>query len=289
MIAIKKYTRRSDEELQLEALKYENRKDFEKYSFNYYQCAYRKGMEFLNRICSHMSPLRHEIWTNEDLCIEALKYTKRSEFKAKNDSAYQISRRKGKIFLDSICSHMDLPLNRPYTDEELALEAKKYSSISEFQKKGKGASKAAYNRGREFFDSICSHMPSITNTSSSEKELLGEIRKIFLDAKKHRITKLKIENLPFIRWFELDIYVPSLNRGIEFDGIWSHSFDGLKRGRPHWSDEGLLNYHEIKDAVFSSKGIEILHISELDWNLNKESCIQKCLDFLRGENVEQAA
>ena len=50
-----------------------------------------------------------------------------------------------------------------------------------------------------------------------------------------------------------------------------------------------MNYHTIKDRAFLSKGIQILHIEEKDWNSDKEACIEKCLEFLRGENVKQVA
>lgn len=285
----KKYIRLTNEGLRLEALKYKSRIDFEKNSHNAYQAAYRRGMDFLNSICLHMPHIRHGIWTDKELHQEALKYKSRGEFKNFSGVAYTVSRRRSKLFLDKICSHMRPSLVEAWSDEELIIEAKKYLSLTEFQKNGKGAYKASLDRGREFLDKICSHMPSITNTSSSEKELLRNIQEFFPQAKKYRMTKLKIEKTPFIHWFELDIYIPELRKGIEFDGIWSHSFKGLKRGRPHWPDEALANYHEIKDSVFLNKNIQILHIKEEEWKNNQQECIDRCLVFLRGENVEQAA
>lgn len=92
--------------------------------------------------------------------------------------------------------------------------------------------------------------------------------------------KVKIEGKPHIKRFEIDIFVPELNKGIEFDGIYWHSIAGLKRSRKHWPLEDLENYHQIKDTYFLGKGIKILHIKEQDWLKNKEECVKKCFQFL---------
>jgi len=71
-------------------------------------------------------------------------------------------------------------------------------------------------------------------------------------------------------------------RGIEFDGTYYHSFEFMRKTthKKSWPDEDIHNYHEIKDAWFASKGIQILHIKEEDWKLDKDQCIKKCLQFL---------
>ena len=97
---------------------------------------------------------------------------------------------------------------------------------------------------------------------------------------KWNFEKVKIKIKPHIQRFEIDIYVPELNKGIEFDGTYHHSFDGLRRSRKHWPVKDVKNYHKIKDSWFLSTGIEILHIKEKDWMENKEKCIKKCFDFL---------
>lgn len=55
-----------------------------------------------------------------------------------------------------------------------------------------------------------------------------------------------------------------------------------------WSDEDIRNYHQLKDDWFASKGIEILHIKEEDWNLNKESCIKTFIEFISESNKQIA-
>lgn len=68
--------------------------------------------------------------------------------------------------------------------------------------------------------------------------------------------------------------------GIEFDGKYWHSAKGLKRSRKHWPEEDIINYHEIKDNYFLSQGIQILHIKEEDWHINRSLCISQIEQFL---------
>jgi hypothetical protein len=269
----------TDEELALEALKYTSRGDFVKYSRNAYAVAHRRGL--LNKICSHMIYVKTQ-WTNEMLRLEALKYTSKTAFANGSRSAYFTAINRG--ILDKICLHMKEILHY-WTEKELHLEALKYNSRGNFQKYSRIAYGIAWKRGSKFLDKICSHMRKSCGVSAEEKELLSEILKFYSDAKKLRKTEIEIENRHYIKGFDADIFVPSLMKAIEFDGTYHHSYAGPKRGRPWWPEEALREYHEIKDNYFLSIGISILHIKEKDWNLDKEACIQKCLSFLRGDNV----
>lgn len=58
--------------------------------------------------------------------------------------------------------------------------------------------------------------------------------------------------------FELDIYIPSLNKAIEFDGFYWHSFpDAIKRDK-------------YKNRLCTKKGIQLLRIPEMDWKNSQE-------------------
>ena len=57
---------------------------------------------------------------------------------------------------------------------------------------------------------------------------------------------------------EIDIYLPSLNLGFEFNGLYWHS--------ELYKDK---NYHLDKTNHFKKKGIRIIHIWEDDWDLKK--------------------
>jgi hypothetical protein len=167
-----------------------------------------------------------------------------------------------------------------WTDERLKEEALKHRSKSEFENRCSGAYWAASKRG--ILERICSHMVIRGGTSLAEMDLLKEIKAVYPKAQKIKDTKVTILNKPHIRGLDIDIYVPELRKGIEFDGTFWHSPKGLRRGisRKDWPQEDIDNYHPLKDSWFQSKGIQLLHIKEEDWNLDKEACIQRCLEFL---------
>lgn len=122
---------------------------------------------------------------------------------------------------------------------------------------------------------------SNTGTSKLEEELFNIIKSLFPSAKKLRKRKIKIENRPYIYGFDIDIFIPELNLGIEFDGKYHHSVEYLRESKPHWPEEAILNYHKIKDDYFlNNHGIRILHIKEMSWRDNRQDCIDECLKFL---------
>jgi hypothetical protein len=58
---------------------------------------------------------------------------------------------------------------------------------------------------------------------------------------------------------EIDIYLPELNIGFEFNGLYWHSEEFRER-----------NYHLNKTNYFKEKGIRIIHIWEDDWQFKKD-------------------
>lgn len=132
-------------------------------------------------------------------------------------------------------------------------------------------------RKREHPCTIC-HPQSLP-----EKELLKAIKEIYTNAKTLRARKIKIDGKPLITGFDIDIFIPEINRGIEFDGTRFHSFEFMRKDsqKALWSDDDVRNYHDIKDTYFASIGIQVLHIKEADWDIDKKSCIDKCLEFLK--------
>lgn len=264
----------TDEDLKQEASKYEHRGDFQKHSYNAWQTARKRGL--MDQICSHMAYLSRPKYSLEELKTIALQYNKRVEFEKGNLGAYASAHRQGVI--DEVCKHMSEPRNIPWTDREIHTEARKYKTRTNFQHKSKGAYKAA-NR-KEMLDDVCKHMSHPLNISSNEQLLFDAIRKHYPKAQKLRDRKAKFEDKTYIKGFDIDIYIPERRKGIEFDGRYWHSVDGLKRSRKDWPEEDLINYHQIKDDYFKSKGIEILHITEKEWLENKEECLKRCFEFL---------
>jgi len=98
--------------------------------------------------------MKKKLWNKKTSREEALKYTKRTDFKEKSQGAYRHALRNG--FLNEICDHM--PKFYPdYTYEECEQENNKYKTKTEFKKNSQPMHDYAYKKGwlREFpaFDS----------------------------------------------------------------------------------------------------------------------------------------
>lgn len=261
------------EKLQEEASKYESRTKFAAGSNAAYQRANRMGI--LDKVCQHMKKLHCEPHTKASLLTEVSKYATIFEFVKRNKSAYNAALRLG--ILDEICKNLDKMYWR-WTDQELQKEAFKYSTRKEFQKGSHSAYVTAINR--DILQKLCVHMKKAGDISRAQKELFDFIKVKFPHIKQLKLRKINVIGKPHIKGFDLDIYVPEINKGIEFDGKYWHSTEGLRRSRPTWPAEDIENYHKIKDNFFASKNILVLHIAEIDWLRDKEFCMQKCLKFL---------
>lgn len=64
--------------------------------------------------------------------------------------------------------------------------------------------------------------------------------------------------------YEIDIYIPEFNLGIEFNGTYWHS--NLKVNK---------NYHYEKSLFFENLGIRLIHIFEYEWNNERQNPILK--------------
>lgn len=256
--------------------KYDNREDFRKQDFNAYRAAVKQNL--LGLICTDMDQLKNPkgFWTQNRLRAEALNYKTKSEFEKKCPVGFQLAHRMGLI--NEICSHMEILWEKKWDMESVAKEASKFPTRSILLKNSSGAYAAAVRL--EILDQICSHMKIIGGSSIAEQSLFDIIKHNYPKTQKLRDRKVKIQNKPHIQGFDIDIYVPELRKGIEFDGDYWHSVPGLLRSREHWPQEDLEQYAKIKDEYFKSKDMELLHISENEWLRNKEECINKCLEFL---------
>lgn len=130
----------------------------------------------------------------------------------------------------------------------------------------------------------CPNCSFLGGYSRMEKDLFDIIKSYYPSTKKTKIRNIKIKGKPHIKGFDIDIFIPELNMGIEFDGSYYHSINGLKRSYPKWPLQDIKKYHTIKDKYFKSFGIEILHISEKEWIKDKDKCVLRCLNFLRKSN-----
>ena len=89
----------------------------------------------------------------------------------------------------------------------------------------------------------------------------------FIKSLKHDVLTSK-RNI--IKPYELDIYIPSLSKAIEFNGTyWHYSKKYFKPGK-----------HSYKSNLCREKGIKLLHIREDLWLKNQEKMKQVIIKFL---------
>lgn len=272
------------EEMDEEAKKHLTKMAFRKANQSMYDVAYKRGV--LPIICSHMPENvslvlgKDRKWSLKVLKERANKHNKKIDFYKKDPKAYAAAYVKG--WLDEICADMEESY-RNWTKEEVAKAFLLCSSKGEVQKRFSRAYAIARENGLEYMAVVSSHMKNRGGSSIAEKEIFAMIKGDFKDAIKIKDRDVNIKDKPYIKAFEIDVYVPSLKRGIEYDGTRFHSFEFMRKDRHKrfWSDEDIVNYHKIKDEWFwTSKGITLLHIKEEAWDTDKEACIKLIKDFL---------
>jgi hypothetical protein len=82
-----------------------------------------------------------------------------------------------------------------------------------------------------------------------------------------RMLKSSITN----RMLELDIFIPSINIAIEFDGLYWHSNE-------HQLND---NYHLMKTELCEKQGIQLIHIFEDEWCNKKEIVKSRLFNILK--------
>jgi len=101
--------------------------------------------------------------------------------------------------------------------------------------------------------------PSLNGTSKFEQDLFEFIKSLNIEVFQHNRT--------IIRPKELDIFIPSHNLAIEFNGLFWHSELGGKHNQ---------NYHLNKTLECQEKGIQLIHIFEDEW-LFKQNIIKSII------------
>lgn len=104
--------------------------------------------------------------------------------------------------------------------------------------------------------------PILENSSIKEKELANFISSIYTN---------KIIN-SYRDGLEIDIYLPELGIGFEFNGLYWHSEEKLDR-----------NYHLNKTNYFKERGIRIIHIWEDLWDFKREIIKSQITNWICGQ------
>jgi hypothetical protein len=139
-----------------EALKYNNRTEFNKNSHYCYIISYKNG--WLDEICFHMDFIRYSrnYWSYDKCKEEALKYNTRNKFFNAHNNAYNSALKNG--WLDEICVHMEkiIKPKNYWNYDKCKEESLKYNTKTEFKEKSKSAYRSSLTNG--WLDEICSHM-----------------------------------------------------------------------------------------------------------------------------------
>lgn len=98
------------------------------------------------------------------------------------------------------------------------------------------------------------------NRSKGEKELYKFISKYF---------KCKHNTREILDGLEIDIYIPELRVGIEFNGLYWHS-----------DDKNKTSHREKKDLAYK-KGVYLIHVYEDEWKNKKEAVKRKLYETLQ--------
>lgn len=103
------------------------------------------------------------------------------------------------------------------------------------------------------------------NTSKPEQEIYEFVKELY--------PSTTSNNYKIITPKELDIYIPELNKAIEFNGLyWHYSKDRFIPGK-----------HTFKSNLCRQKGIRLLHVREDLWLRDKERMKEVILRFLKNE------
>ena len=112
----------------------------------------------------------------------------------------------------------------------------------------------------------CPKCATKLTVSKPEKELFKFIKGIYKNAIQ--------SNKSMIYPYELDIFVPELNKAIEFNGTYWH----------YHNDHFVPGKHAKKSNMCKEKGIKLLYVREDLWNKDREKMKTVIKNFLRNGN-----
>lgn len=232
------------EEIEAEASKYQTAKEWKLASKLSYSAALKRKITKQIRLKYFKSG--NAVWTRESVEIEALKYATPGEWRKKSPSSYS------KAVEEGFLSEITKKLNYVYRDHSLhsVIEtALQHSSIKEWRKNYPKEYDWAARHSK--LEQVTRHMTKSYNVSDQEKQLLEFIKQYYPNT--HKLKHKK---------YEIDIFIPELNLGIEYNGLYYHSTRYKSR-----------SYHKHKSEYFSRLGINLIHIWEHEWRNRKNQVL----------------
>jgi len=265
----------SKESCAKQALLFNTATEWQKNDPKSYAAASRNG--WLEECSSHLKPLK-EKWSKQKCLSFSAGFTSRIDWQNGHTNSYTAAIRNG--WLDECCVHMPALWSPRWDKKACIKDASLYPTISDWQENSPSSVQSARRNG--WMKECCGHMKRDGNHSRPEKALFEIIKRVFPDARKLMLSN---KNPDFVgKRFELDIYIPSLQKGIEFNGDYWHSLPALERKLKRkggvWSSKTISLYHQLKESFFNSFGIGVIFIQEKNWTEDQESCIKKIMEFL---------
>lgn len=144
------------------------------------------------------------------------------------------------------------PVNKKWTFDVCVDKMAECKTRNEFNKKYSGAAKYLSDLGMVDQAFSAANIGYMTGTSECEVELFEWVRSLGINA---------LNRKKFGRELEIDIYIPDLNIGIEYNGLYWHS-EATGKGP---------NYHINKNKLAKANGIkQVIHIFEDQWRDRKD-------------------
>lgn len=217
----------------------------------------------------------HKIWWK---CEKGHSYEMRSSDRIRGYNCHYCSGRypiKGET--DLFTTHPDLCKEWNYKKNEQSPEIYSFGSHKKVWwicEKGHEWEAIINNRARH--DHRCPRCSS-TGISKLETQLFEYVQQLFTN-------ELVISNSrQIIKPYELDIYIPHLNKAIEFNGSYWHSDEMIKKHKGMSAED----YHQMKLNLCKDKGIELVFVWEYDWENNSEIVQENLRKFLLNNYVDE--
>ena len=118
------------------------------------------------------------------------------------------------------------------------------------------------------YKKIESHIHFLSHTSFQEKELLKFVKSVYRD-------EILTSSRKILKTREIDIYLPKLQIGFEFNGNYWHS--ELKKDK---------KYHLEKSLLAKENNIRLIHIYEYEWIQNKSEIQNFIRDILNTSKIK---
>jgi hypothetical protein len=213
---------------------------------------------------------------SDDIKNKISKSVKKYAFEHKDELIYRA--KKANITKNKLDGYFEQKRNKLLNDRTIYLENINFDviemSLNEIYIKCKNC-KTEFKRisWYEIHPGMCPNCGAKKTSSKEELELATWLSDVLGSDKIIRNDRTILNNS-----FEIDIMIPSLQLGIEYNGLYWHS---ELAGKSKW-------YHKVKYNQMKEKGIQLIQIFEDEWIHYKEKVKQRLLSKLQQQKKYHA-